>query len=56
MYDYRQENISREPDVIGNCSYCCDEVTEGDCRYELDDDVILHEDCLTNYMHKYYKE
>ncbi len=56
MYDYRQENISREPDVIGNCSYCSDEVTEGDCRYELDDDVILHEDCLTNYMHKYYKE
>lgn len=56
MYDYRYENISREPEVVGRCSYCSDEVTECDCRYELEDDVILHEDCLTNYMHKYYKE
>lgn len=56
MYDYRYENPIREADVIGSCSYCSDDVKEDDCRYELEDNVILHEDCLTNYMHKYYKE
>lgn len=56
MYDYRYENPIREPEVIGNCSHCGDNVTEDECRYELEDDVVIHEDCLTNYMHQYYKE
>lgn len=56
MYDYRYEQPIREPEVISKCSHCGDDVTEDDSRYEFEDGVTIHEDCLTNYMHKYFKE
>lgn len=54
-YDYRYEQPTREPQVIAECSHCGAPVTEDDSRYELEDEVIIHEDCLVYYMYKYFK-
>lgn len=53
VYDFRFENS--EATIVGKCTCCNDDIFTGEGHYELEDDVILHDDCLIDYMMKFKK-
>lgn len=42
-----------EPEAIGKCDQCHDDIHEDDDRYEMPDGAIIHEDCLREWAEKY---
>ena len=46
---------SREPEVIGECSFCHEPIYCYEDHYNIDDEVILHEDCGMDWLNQYIK-
>lgn len=46
----------KESEVIGYCAHCDEPIYEGEDYYDIEGDVILHEDCLTDWARQYLKK
>ena len=43
-----------EDSILGICEFCGQPVHTYDAHYEFPDDVILHDDCVLDYVRKHY--
>ena len=46
----------REAEILGTCACCKEPVYRGGARYEFEDGVLIHEDCLSDWARTWYKE
>lgn len=44
--------MERDPEIIGYCEFCGEEIYDGEDAYRFNDDVLLHEDCILSYLKK----
>lgn len=47
------QRCAPKPKIVGYCEHCKEAIYGWEDHYELGDDVMLHEDCLTSWATKY---
>lgn len=39
--------------IVGYCAYCKEAIYDWEDHYEMEGDVLLHDDCLTSWADQY---
>lgn len=42
-----------KPKIVGYCAYCKEAIYDWEDRYEMEDETLLHSDCLISWANQY---
>jgi len=48
------EDARKENEPLGQCEWCCGEIDSWEDYYDIDG-VLVHDDCVLNYLRQYKK-